>query len=72
VYSPKIPERLIPRLYRLARARRQPMTTLVAEVLEDYLAHQPACAAGAAEAATTGGPVPAASATASGGTAARP
>jgi hypothetical protein len=29
LYSPKIPERLIPELFRLARARRQPMTVLV-------------------------------------------
>ena len=37
MYSPKIPERLIPALYRLARSRRQPMTRLVAEVLDAYL-----------------------------------
>lgn len=37
MYSPKIPDRLIPVLYRLARARRQPMTTLVAEILDAYL-----------------------------------
>lgn len=40
MYSPKIPERLIPPLYRLARARKEPMTRVVAEVLEDYLASQ--------------------------------
>ena len=37
MYSPKIPERLIPALYHLARSRRQPMTALVAEILEAYL-----------------------------------
>lgn len=37
MYSPKIPERLIPILYRLGRERRQPMTHLVAEALERYL-----------------------------------
>ena len=37
MYSPKIPERLIPALYRLGRARRRPMTHLVAEALERYL-----------------------------------
>lgn len=37
MYSPKIPERLVPVLYRLARARRQPMTTLVAELLDAQL-----------------------------------
>jgi hypothetical protein len=44
MYSPKIDERLIPPLYRLARSRRQPMTRLVAEVLEAYLADQGALA----------------------------
>src|SRR5262249_24046558 len=39
-YSPKIPVRLIPGLYHVARARRMPMTRLVAEVLETYLAGQ--------------------------------
>ena len=39
MYSPKIPERLIPELFRLARARRQPMTVLVAGILDGYLAH---------------------------------
>lgn len=39
MYSPKIPERLIPELFRLARARRQPMTMLVADILDAYLAH---------------------------------
>jgi hypothetical protein len=41
VYSPKIAERLVPRLYRLAKARGQPMTTLVAEIIEEYLGQQP-------------------------------
>ncbi len=40
MYSPKIPERLIPPLYRLARARNEPMTRVVAEVLEAYLVSQ--------------------------------
>lgn len=40
MYSPKIPERLIPPLYRLARSRGQPMTKVVAEALEAYLASQ--------------------------------
>jgi len=38
MYSPKIPERLIPALYRLARARGKPMTAIVAEALDAYLA----------------------------------
>lgn len=40
MYSPKIPERLIPTLYRLARARGKPMTEIAAEALEAYLASQ--------------------------------
>jgi predicted DNA-binding protein len=40
VYSPKIAERLVPRLYWLAKARGQPMTTLVAEIIEEYLGQQ--------------------------------
>lgn len=40
MYSPKIPDRFIPVLYRLARARRRPMTQLVAEAVECYLADQ--------------------------------
>ena len=40
MYSPKIPEHLIPALYRLARSRRQPMTRLVAEIVQAYLADQ--------------------------------
>ena len=40
MYSPRIDERLIPVLYHLARARRTPMTALVAEAVQDYLARQ--------------------------------
>jgi len=40
MYSPKIPERLIPALYRLARSRGRPMTAIVAEALDAYLAGQ--------------------------------
>lgn len=40
MYSPKIPDRLIPALYWLARSRSQPMTRLVAEIVEAYLAAQ--------------------------------
>ena len=40
MYSPKIPERLIPSLYRTAHSRGLPMTRLVADVLESYLASQ--------------------------------
>ena len=38
MYSPKISERLIPPLYRLGQARGRPMTHLVAEAVERYLA----------------------------------
>jgi hypothetical protein len=37
MYSPKIPERFIPALYRLARDRGEPMTRLVAEAVERLL-----------------------------------
>ena len=37
MYSPKIPERLIPPLYWLGQARGRPMTHLVAEAVERYL-----------------------------------
>ena len=37
MYSPKIPERLIPILYRLGRERGRPMTHLVAEAVERFL-----------------------------------
>lgn len=40
MYSPKIPERLIPVLYRLGRERGRPMTQLVAEAVERYLAEE--------------------------------
>jgi hypothetical protein len=47
MYSPKIDEALIPPLYRLALARRQPMTTLVSQILARYLATQASSPAGA-------------------------
>lgn len=37
MYSPKIKNDLIPRIYRVAKARRVRMTTLVNEILEDAL-----------------------------------
>ncbi len=37
MYSPKLPEELIPRLYRLARERRVPMTHLVRDAVVQYL-----------------------------------
>ena len=37
MYSPKLPEELIPRLYRLARERRVPMTHLVRDAVIQYL-----------------------------------
>ena len=37
MYSPKIKERYIPILYRIARERRVPMTRVVNQVIEDYL-----------------------------------
>ena len=40
MYSPKIPARLIPALYRLGRVRGRPMTQLVAEAIERYLASE--------------------------------
>jgi hypothetical protein len=40
MYSPRIPERLIPILYRLGRERGRPMTQLVAEAVERYLEHE--------------------------------
>jgi len=40
MYSPKIPERLIPPLYQMARTRRRPMTRIVAEILDAYLEGQ--------------------------------
>ena len=44
MYSPKIAEHLIPRIYRLARTRGQHMTTLVNEALATYLAEHDASA----------------------------
>jgi hypothetical protein len=37
MYSPKINEELIPRLYRLRKLKRMPMTRLVNEILEKAL-----------------------------------
>ena len=37
MYSPKIPEHLIPRLYRAAQAQKRPMTHLAAEAIQQYL-----------------------------------
>lgn len=37
MYSPKIREELIPRLWRLARARKVPMTKLVNQILREAL-----------------------------------
>lgn len=38
MYSPRIDEALIPPLYRLAKARRIPMTRLVSGILKEALA----------------------------------
>ena len=40
MYSPKIPERFIHSLYLLGRAQGRPMTHLVAEAVERYLASE--------------------------------
>lgn len=37
MYSPKVPEHLIPILYRLGRERGRPMTRLVADAVERFL-----------------------------------
>jgi hypothetical protein len=37
MYSPKISEKLIPILYRIAKERRVPMTTLVDSIIDSYL-----------------------------------
>ena len=37
MYSPKVREELIPKLWRLAKARRVPMTKLVNEFIEEAL-----------------------------------
>lgn len=42
MYSPKVREDLIPDLYRLGRARGRPMTHLVSEAVERYLADESA------------------------------
>jgi hypothetical protein len=39
MYTPKIREDLIPRLYRAAKARKIPMTRLVSEIVAVALAH---------------------------------
>jgi len=40
LYSPKIAEDLIPVLYRIAKAKRKPMTQVVSEILKDALAQE--------------------------------
>lgn len=40
MYSPRIPEQFIPALYRLGQVRERPMTHLVAEAVERYLASE--------------------------------
>lgn len=50
MYSPKVPERLIPVLYRLGRERGRPMTHLVAEAVERYLEDEGWLADGTTEA----------------------
>lgn len=40
MYSPKIRERYIPILYRLARAKKMPMTKLVNQIIHTYLVNQ--------------------------------
>ena len=37
MYSPKISEKLIPILYRIAKEKRVPMTTLVESIIDSYL-----------------------------------
>ena len=37
MYSPKLPEELIPRLWRLAQERKVPMTHLVRDAVVQYL-----------------------------------
>lgn len=39
MYSPKIDETMIPRLYRLAKGLNVPMTTLVNDILKEVLSH---------------------------------
>ncbi|MBM4465265.1 MAG: hypothetical protein FJ014_06925 [Chloroflexi bacterium] len=40
MYSPKVPEEFVPRLWRLARERGIPMTHLVRDAVSQYLATQ--------------------------------
>lgn len=40
MYSPKISEKFIPMLYRLAKAQKRPMTFLVNQAVEQYLAKE--------------------------------
>ena len=40
MYSPKVPEELIPRLWRLAQERKVPMTHLVRDAVVQYLTSQ--------------------------------
>lgn len=37
MYSPKISEELIPKLYRIAKAKKIPMTRLVNQIIEDAI-----------------------------------
>ncbi len=37
MYSPKINEELVPKLYRLGKAYKKPMTKVVDEILKEYL-----------------------------------
>jgi len=37
MYSPKINEEFIPKLYRLAKSQKRPMTSLVNEAVSQYL-----------------------------------
>jgi predicted DNA-binding ribbon-helix-helix protein len=37
MYSPKIKEKFIPTLYRMARERKMPMTRLLEEIIQEYL-----------------------------------
>jgi hypothetical protein len=39
MYSPKIPDPLIPILYRLGQHRKQPMTQVVSELIVEALTH---------------------------------
>ncbi len=45
MYSPRVRPDLIPALYRLGRARGRPMTQLVSEAVERYLAAEQAAPA---------------------------